>query len=175
MDNLNPTPQELNAFRKLIQNPEIAKMIEQFQDGTVNQYPTKKETEKPKSQGTYKKKWLTPKEVAELKGISHTWSSRLIKDGFFGKTKDREHRKGYVSRKVLREVVENTEMVGSGGFLKKWHEGQQDSKQEGKPQVEQETLNYEQIRNQLMEDLLFLSRVGSNVMSNLRFINKLDS
>ena len=105
MDNLNPTIQELNAFRKLMQNPELLKMIEQFQDGTVNQYPTKKETEKPKSRGTYKKKWLTPKDVAELKGISHTWASRLVKDGFFGKTIDKEHRKGYVSRKVSREVV----------------------------------------------------------------------
>tara|TARA_R100000781_G_scaffold63963_1_gene40472 strand:- start:1705 stop:2232 length:528 start_codon:yes stop_codon:yes gene_type:complete len=175
LENLNPTPQELNAFRKLMQNPEIVNMIEQFQDGTVNQYPTKKKTEKPKSQGTYKKKWLTPREVAELKGISHTWASRLVKEGFFGQTKDKQHRKGYVSRKVLREVVENTEMVGSGGFLKKWHEGQQDSKQEGKPQAEQEAFNYEDFKKQIMEDNGFLLALSREVMKNLKFVTKLDS
>ena len=100
MDNLNPTIQELNAFRKLMQNPELLKMIEQFQDGTVTQYPTKKETEKPKSQSSYERKWLTPKEVAEIKGISPTWANKLMKEGFFGKTIEKElgSRKGYVSR-----------------------------------------------------------------------------
>ena len=41
--------------------------------------------------------------------------------------------------------------------------------------TKQETFNYEEIKNQLMEDRIFLSKVGSNVMSNLRFINKLDN
>ena len=90
MDNLNPSIQELNAFRKLMRNPELLKMIEQFQDGTVNQYPTKKKTEKPKSQSSYERKWITASEVAEIKGISRVYARQLMKDGFFGNPMEQE-------------------------------------------------------------------------------------
>lgn len=189
MDNLNPTIQELNAFRKLMQNPELLKMIEQFQDGTVNQYPTKKETEKPKSQSSYKRKWLTVKEVAELKGISPTWANKLMRDGFFGNPMEQElgSRKGYVSRKVLREMVENTKLVGKG----KAQASQQNlkpftiyKKKQGKKRQEiiklkhlqtVPTSEYIQIKNELMEDKGFLLSLSREVMRNLKFVTKLES
>ena len=197
MDNLNPTIQELNAFRKLMQNPEILNMIEQFQDGTVTQYPTKKETEKPKSQSSYERKWLTPKEVAEIKGISRAYASTLIKEGFFGKTisKKNGNNRGY-SRKVLREVVENAELVGkwkanaSLQNLKPFKTKQEKEKEKQETQAKlsgdfvynkktkKPTINplaYKEIRNQLMEDKGFLLAMSREVMRNLKFVTKLDS
>jgi len=202
LENLNPTPQELKAFRKLMQNPEVANMIEQFQDGTVNQYPTKKETEKPKSQpskSSYKRKWITPKEVAEIKGISPTWANQLMKEGFFGKNMGKEHsREGYVTRKVLREVVENTKLVGKGQTyasqqnLKPFNKKQEtQAKLSGDlgfgalindPYTKKPTINplaiqmfYKEIRNALMEDKGFLLALSREVMRNLKFVTKLDS
>ena len=200
MDNLNPTIQELNAFRKLMQNPELLKMIEQFQDGTVNQYPTKKETEKPKSQSSYKRKWLTVKEVAELKGISPTWANKLMKDGFFGNPMEQElgSRKGYVSRKVLREMVENTKLVGKGKAqasqqnLKPFNKKQETQAELSgdlsfgalikNPYTKKPTINplaiqmfYKEIRNALMEDKGFLLALSREVMRNLKFVTKLES
>ena len=161
-----------------MQNPEVANMIEQLQDGTVNQYPTKKETEKPKSQpskSSYKRKWITPKEVAEIKGISPTWANQLMKEGFFGKNMGKEHsREGYVTRKVLREVVENTKLVGKG----QTYASQQNLKPFNKKQetqAEQEAFNYEDFKKQIMEDHKFLLALSREVMRNLKFVTKLES
>ena len=63
-------------------------------------------------------------------------------------------------------MVENTELIGKKDYGKI---------KSSSDRPKQETFNYEEIRNQLMEDPIFLSKVGSNVMRNLRFINKLDS
>ena len=168
------TPEELKFIKTLSDNPEIAKALKHFQGGTINQYPTKKKKEKTKSQSSYKRKWLTVKEVAEIKGITRAYASTLIKEGFFGKTisKKNGNNRGY-SRKVLREVVENTELIGRGkGY--DW-DCQHDLKQEGKPQAEQETFNYEDLKKQMIEDNKFLLALSREVMRNLKFVTKLDS
>ena len=84
-------------------------------------------------------------------------------------SKKNGNNRGY-SRKVLREVVENTELVGRGkGY--DW-DCQHDLKQ---PQAEQETFNYEDLKKQMIEDHRFLLALSREVMKNLKFVTKLDS
>jgi hypothetical protein len=134
---------------------------------------------KPKT--NYLSKWIIAREVAELKGMqSSQWGRDKMIKGYFGKTKGEGTRKSPL--KVLREVVENTEITKQ--VIAKVNSSSDRPKVNKKPSTEEYrvvqhmptwTKTYEEIRKQLMEDPIFLSKVGSNVMSNLRFINKLDS
>ena len=132
----------LKVLREVVENTEMTRQKRQMK--------VKEKT---------KQKWISGKEIAEMKGIKKGWAMILMNRGHFGKVVGEG--KPYYPKKVLREVVENTEVIGRKDY--------------GKVRPKQETFNYEEIRKQLMEDPIFLSKVGSNVISNLRFINKLDS
>ncbi len=157
----------LKVLREVVENTEITKRSKPKVNSS---------SDRPKKT---KQKWVTAIEVAEMKGMGKTWAIKLMNRGYFGKTTGKG--KPHSPTKVLREVVENTELIGRGFHMEDSNSSglramnfNRKTKQETfKPKVN--SLAYEDIKNQLMEDREFLSKVGSNVMSNLRFINKLDS
>jgi len=134
-----------------------------------------KVNKKPKTK--YLSKWINAKEVAKMKGTSPTYAITLMNKGYFGETTGKG--KPYSPKKVSREVVENTELVGRGFHM----EGSSSSglramdfnkpKETFKPRVN--PLAYEEIKNQLMEDKEFLIAVSREVMRNLKFVTKLDN
>ena len=172
----------LKVLREVVENTEL---IGQGRPNVNRPFPSDKRdytgrpkvNKKPKTKSL--SKWVSAREIAEIKGASPSWASKLIKRGYFGKTTGKG--KSNSPLKVLREAVENTELIGRGFHMKDSSSSglrainfNRDKKYETfKPTVN--PLAYEDIKKQLMGDREFLSKVGSNVMSNLRFINKLDS
>ena len=142
----------LKVLREVVENTEITKRSKPKVNSS---------SDRPKKT---KQKWVTAREIVEIKGMGKSWALKLMNRGYFGKVIGEG--KPYSPKKVLREMVENTELIGRKDYGKI---------KSSSDRPKQETFNYEEIRNQLMEDPIFLSKVGSNVMSNLRFINKLDS
>jgi len=130
----------------------------------------------PKEKDT---KWVTAKEVAEMKGTTPSWAIKLMDRGHFGKTTGKG--KSNSPTKVLREAVENAELIGRGFHMKDSSSSglrAMDFNRNKKYETFKPTVNplaYEDIKNELMEDKGFLMAVSREVMRNLKFVTKLDN
>ena len=127
----------------------------------------------PKEKDT---KWVTAKEVSEMKGTTPSWAIKLMDRGHFGKTTGKG--KSNSPTKVLREAVENTELIGRGFHMKDSGLRDINFNKNKKYETFKPTVNplaYEDIKNELMEDKGFLMAVSREVMRNLKFVTKLDS
>ena len=166
----------LKVLREVVENTELIESGRGRPKTMDRPFPSdtrdyRKVNKKPKNK-YYLSKWVTAREVAEIKGMGKSWAMILINRGHFGKTTGKGVRHNPL--KVLREVVENTEMIGREDYGKVKSSSSDRPKQETfKPTIN--PLAYEQIRNQLMEDKEFLIAVSREVMRNLKFVTKLDN
>ena len=145
----------LKVLREVVENTELTKQ------GQLKEKDTK---------------WVTAKEVAEMKGTSLSWAIKLMDRGHFGKTTGKG--KSNSPTKVLREAVENTELIGRGFHMKDSGLRDINFNKNKKYETFKPTVNplaYEDIKNELMEDKGFLMAVSREVMRNLKFVTKLDN
>ena len=90
----------------------IKESLTQYQQGNLNTYSSQAKKKKRKFKS---RKWVSPTEVAEITGLKDIqWARELIVKGYFGQVR----KWGNNRNKVLREVVENTDLSGRGNPIK---------------------------------------------------------
>jgi len=144
----------LKVLREVVENTELTKQ------GQLKEKDTK---------------WVTAKEVAEMKGTSLSWAIKLMDRGHFGKTTGKG--KSNSPTKVLREAVENTELIGRGFHMKDSGLRDINFNKNKKYETFKPTVNplaYEDIKNQLIEDREFLIAISREIMNILKVSIKLD-
>ena len=110
----------LKVLREVVENTELIESGRGRPKTMDRPFPSdtrdyRKVNKKPKNK-YYLSKWVTAREVAEIKGMGKSWAMILINRGHFGKTTGKGVRHNPL--KVLREVVENTEMIGREDYGK---------------------------------------------------------